>query len=64
MRNLKKINRQNLKSVNGGGIGPCNEFCPDGPYGPDQPKSCGDYHGLPECCKKRVLVSYECFDPR
>lgn len=62
MKKTKKLNRANLKSINGG-IGICNENCPDGPYGPNQPRSCGDYYGLPECCKRRVLVSYECFEP-
>ncbi|WP_407643674.1 bacteriocin-like protein [Chryseobacterium sediminis] len=61
MKNLKKINRNDLKSVNGG-IGPCYENCPAGPYGPGEPRSCTDYHALPECCKGRVLVSIECFD--
>lgn len=63
MKNSKKINRENLKSINGGGIGNCYENCPVGPYGPDGPRSCGDFHGLPECCKKRVLVSMDCFGP-
>lgn len=62
MKNSRKINRQNLKSIKGG-IGPCFENCPEGPYGPNQPKSCAEYHGLPECCKRRVLASMECFDP-
>lgn len=63
MKNSKKIKRENLKSINGGGIGNCNENCPEGPYGPDGPRSCGDFAGLPECCKKRVLVSADCFGP-
>ncbi|AZA77891.1 hypothetical protein EG347_10345 [Chryseobacterium sp. G0186] len=62
MKNSKKVNRQSLKSINGG-IGPCNESCPPGPYGPDQPRSCAEFHGLPECCKGRVMVSFECFGP-
>ncbi|UEQ78944.1 hypothetical protein [Chryseobacterium arthrosphaerae] len=65
MRKSKKLNRGNLKSINGGhDINDCFEYCPAGPYGPDQPRSCADYYALPECCKMRVLVSYECFDPR
>ncbi|MGH1519466.1 hypothetical protein [Chryseobacterium sp. JK1] len=62
MKKSKKLNRVSLKKINGG-IGSCNENCPDGPYGPNEQKSCGEYFGLPECCKKRVLVSYECFEP-
>ncbi len=62
MKNSKKIKRENLKSINGGGIGNCYEDCPEGPYGPNEPRSCGDFYGLPECCKKRVLVSMDCFD--
>ncbi|MGU3377491.1 bacteriocin-like protein [Chryseobacterium sp. M5A1_1a] len=62
MKNSKKINRENLKSINGG-IGRCSESCPPGPYGPDQPRSCDDFNGLPECCKLRVIVSAECFGP-
>lgn len=58
MRNLKKLNRDNLKSVNGGGT--CNYVCPPGPYGPGFPKSCADYDALPTCCKSKVLLSYEC----
>ncbi|MGL6127882.1 bacteriocin-like protein [Chryseobacterium artocarpi] len=63
MKNSKKIKRENLKAINGGGIWDCNENCPEGPYGPDQPKSCAEFHSLPECCKRRVLVSMECFEP-
>ena len=62
MKNLKKINRNDLKFVSGG-IGSCNANCPAGPYGPGEPKSCEDYNGLPECCKGRVLVSFKCFGP-
>ncbi|AZB10082.1 hypothetical protein EG344_15300 [Chryseobacterium sp. G0162] len=62
MKNSKKIKREHLKSINGGGIGDCYENCPVGPYGPNEPRSCGDFYGLPECCKKRVLVSMDCFD--
>ncbi|NIF04086.1 hypothetical protein F3J23_01425 [Chryseobacterium sp. Tr-659] len=64
MRNLKRVKRHHLKLTHGGrDISDCFEYCPAGPYGPDQPKSCADFHALPECCKGRVLVSYECFDP-
>lgn len=62
MKNSKKIKREHLKSINGGEIGDCYENCPVGPYGPNEPRSCGDFYGLPECCKKRVLVSMDCFD--
>ena len=62
MKNSKKIKREHLKSINGGGIGDCYENCPVGPYGPNEPRSCGDFYGLPECCKKRVLVGMDCFD--
>ncbi|WP_164466667.1 hypothetical protein [Chryseobacterium lactis] len=57
------MSRLSLKSINGGGIGNCNETCPDGPYGPNEQKSCGDFAALSECCKKRVLASWECFEP-
>lgn len=63
MKNFKKLNRQNLKSISGGGLSNCFENCPAGPYGPGEPRSCADYHALPECCKLRVLVSVECFEP-
>jgi hypothetical protein len=63
MRKSKKLNRENLKLINGGDINDCFEYCPPGPYGPGQPRSCADYHALPECCKMRVLVSFECFGP-
>lgn len=54
--------REHLKSINGG-VGNCYEYCPEGPYGPNEAKSCGDFEALPECCKKRVLVSMDCFGP-
>ncbi|PIF47347.1 hypothetical protein CLU96_4398 [Chryseobacterium sp. 52] len=66
MKNLKKLDRQNLKSINGGnGVGSCFENCPPGPYGvgPDYPRSCEDFNALPECCKLRVKVDYFCFGP-
>ncbi len=60
MKNLKRINRKDLKSVIGGDT--CNENCPPGPYGPGFPYSCDAFKALPECCKTRVLVSADCFD--
>ena len=39
MKNLNKINRENLKSINGGAQ-ICNNACPPGPYGPGLPRSC------------------------
>nr|WP_315027177.1 hypothetical protein [uncultured Chryseobacterium sp.] len=62
MKKSKKLQRQILKTINGG-IGPCYEYCPPGPYGPGQPRSCADYDGLPDCCKKMVMVSFECSGP-
>lgn len=59
MKNFKKLNRESLKTINGGGN--CYENCPVGPYGPGYPKSCSDFNALPECCKVRVLVSPDCF---
>ncbi|MCL8535466.1 MULTISPECIES: hypothetical protein [Chryseobacterium] len=59
MKNLKKLNRNKLKSL-GGGIGTCYEYCPAGPYGPGQPRSCEDYYLLPQCCKLMVLVDIAC----
>ncbi|NML71249.1 hypothetical protein HHL23_15770 [Chryseobacterium sp. RP-3-3] len=63
MKNLRKLNRGNLKSVNGGNV--CYENCPPGPYGPgpDYPKSCDDFNALPACCKLRVKVDYLCSGP-
>ncbi|MCC3216135.1 hypothetical protein LIV57_12760 [Chryseobacterium sp. X308] len=52
-----------MKSISGGNVNNCFENCPAGPYGPGEPRSCADYHALPECCKGRVLVSFECFEP-
>lgn len=63
MKNFKKLNRKNLKSITGGDVNDCFENCPAGPYGPGEPRSCADYYALPECCKGRVLVSFECFGP-
>ncbi|MET3035436.1 hypothetical protein ABXT08_05010 [Chryseobacterium sp. NRRL B-14859] len=63
MENFKKLNRKRLKSFNGG-IGPCYEYCPAGPYGPGQPRSCEDYYLLPECCKGMVLVDVACSTDR
>ncbi|MDQ1097460.1 MULTISPECIES: bacteriocin-like protein [Chryseobacterium] len=60
MKNLKKLNRVDLKSINGGDT--CNFACPAGPYGPGFPKSCADFNALPECCKSKVLVSADCFE--
>lgn len=59
MKNLKKINRENLKSINGGAT--CNYVCPPGPYGPGLPRSCAAFDALPSCCKSKVLVSMDCF---
>lgn len=58
MKNLKKLERKNLKSINGGAN--CNQYCPPGPYGPGLPNSCDDYHALPGCCKSKVLVHVSC----
>ncbi|MGO4709120.1 hypothetical protein AB4Y90_08380 [Chryseobacterium sp. 2TAF14] len=59
MKNLKKLHRGDLKSINGGAV--CNENCPPGPYGPNFPSSCEAFHALPQCCKTRVLVHADCF---
>lgn len=61
MKNLKKLDRENLKSINGGDV--CYENCPPGPYGPDSPRSCDDYEALPACCKLRVMVDFRCSGP-
>lgn len=63
MKNLKKLDRENLKLINGGDT--CFEYCPPGPYGvgPEYPKSCEDFNALSECCKLRVRVDYFCFGP-
>ncbi len=59
MKNLKKLDRKDLKGISGAGT--CNYTCPAGPYGPGFPRSCADYDALPACCKPKVLVSVECF---
>ncbi|WP_139422348.1 bacteriocin-like protein [Chryseobacterium mulctrae] len=61
MKNLKKLNRGELKAINGGAV--CNANCPPGPYGPGPgfPSSCEAFHALPECCKSKVLVHADCF---
>lgn len=59
MKNLKKLNRESLRDINGGAG--CAQDCPVGPYGPEFSKSCADFEALPECCKLRVLVSSDCF---
>lgn len=59
MKNLQKLNRENLKQINGGGN--CNDSCPDASYGPGFERSCDDFESLPACCKGRVIVSHECF---
>ncbi|MCJ7933214.1 MAG: hypothetical protein MUW56_06140 [Chryseobacterium sp.] len=61
MRKSKKLDRQHLKSIDGG-VDSCHENCPPGPYGPGLPGSYEDYHALPECCKGRVMVSIKCFE--
>ncbi|MBK1897912.1 hypothetical protein [Chryseobacterium paridis] len=58
MKKSNKLNRENLKSINGGAT--CNFACPPGPYGPGFPRSCADYDALPACCKPKVLLSFEC----
>lgn len=59
MKNSKKLNRENLKSIKGGDV--CYENCPPGPYGPGLPRSCDAFHALPACCQSRVLVHADCF---
>ncbi len=56
MKNLKKMNRLELKSINGGAA--CNASCPPGP---EFPSSYEAFHALPECCKSKVLVYSDCF---
>lgn len=60
MKNLNKINRENLKSINGGAQ-ICNNACPPGPYRPGLPRSCEAFNALPSCCKSKVIVSMDCF---
>ena len=57
MKNLKKLNRDNLKKLSGGNV--CNHNCPPGPYGPD-PQSCAAFDALPACCKARVIELPDC----
>ncbi|ATL76013.1 hypothetical protein IQ37_14140 [Chryseobacterium piperi] len=59
MKNLKRLDRENLKSINGGAT--CFENCPPVPYGPGFPRSCAAFEALPQCCKSKVLVSIDCF---
>uniref|UniRef100_A0AAU6WRT4 Bacteriocin n=1 Tax=Chryseobacterium endophyticum TaxID=1854762 RepID=A0AAU6WRT4_9FLAO len=41
MKNLKKLSRENLKSLNGGGIGTCGAYFPTEPPLPGEPFDCG-----------------------
>jgi len=60
MKNFKKLNRENLKTINGGAV--CYENCPtSGSYGPGFSNSCEDYFALPKCCQSKVLVHSDCF---
>ncbi|ANF51352.1 hypothetical protein A0O34_12905 [Chryseobacterium glaciei] len=64
MKNLKKLNRKDLEQINGAGVPPishCNG-CPTGAFGPNDTHSCEAYWGLPETCRKCVLVNMECFE--
>lgn len=58
MKNLKKLDRENLKSIKGGFA--CNAVCPPGPFGPDA-QSCGIFDAMPACCKARVVELPECY---
>lgn len=65
MKNLKRLNRRNLEQINGAGVPPithCNG-CPTGAFGPNETHSCEAYWGLPETCRKCVLVNMDCFVP-
>ncbi|KPH12566.1 hypothetical protein [Chryseobacterium sp. ERMR1:04] len=65
MKNLKKLNRRDLEQIAGAGISPnsyCNG-CPTGAFGPNDTHSCEAYWGLPDSCRKCVLVNMECFVP-
>ncbi|WP_347218115.1 hypothetical protein [Chryseobacterium sp.] len=63
MKNLKKLNRKELETVNGA-IGSNCSRCPQhttygtGPN--DAP--CSAYQALPSYCKACVIVSMECVD--
>lgn len=52
MKNSKKLNRENLRSINGGSG--CHANCLPGPFGPD-PQSCAAFDAMPACCKARVI---------
>jgi len=65
MKQLRKLNRGNLKQISGGAVPPfshCNG-CPTGAFGPHDSFSCDAYWALPEFCRNCVLVNTECFVP-
>ncbi len=51
MKNLKKLTRENLKSLNGGGTGFCGAYFPTEPPLPGEPFDCGCSNLL--WCEKR-----------
>ena len=57
MKNLKKLDRESLRLINGGET--CNANCLPGPFGPD-PQSCAAFDAMAACCKARVLELPQC----
>lgn len=67
MKNLRKLNRQNLEQINGAGVSRCDGcpshlvFGPGGGWPDSSSASCAAYFGLSETCKMCVMVSVDCF---
>ncbi|MDH6252199.1 hypothetical protein M2347_001926 [Chryseobacterium sp. H1D6B] len=62
MKNLRKISRQDLKSVKGGGIGDCGSHFPSDPPLPGEPYTCEC--NLYWCEKMGACVTKGVFTPQ
>ncbi len=60
MKNLKKLSRKELKSVEGGDIGGCGSYHPSEPPLPGEPFDCG-CSNLLWCEKRGVCISRSMF---
>lgn len=65
MKNLKKMSRKELVTINGA-VSNCNG-CPPGGFGPGgvaegYDYSCEDYFTIPSRCRTCVFVSSVCFE--
>ncbi|WP_294237986.1 hypothetical protein [uncultured Chryseobacterium sp.] len=63
MKNLKKLSRENLKSLNGGGIGTCGAYYPTEPPLPGEPFDCG-CSNLYWCEKRSACVHKNMYSPK